>query len=197
MKKISFGNLKIPSSTLIINMSSAHECCCKDVCKFGISKKCYALKSEIRFPNVRESRAAQTEYWRTTSNEQKLLDFAELWKKHPRKMPTIKAVRFNEAGDMRDMDDLNLLIDLANKYKSVQFYSYSHNKQLMDPVSIYDLPLNLSINLSYKHHKTGFNTFVLDTDYERGETISVCPGDCRKCNLCLTAKGLKIGVKIH
>ncbi len=199
----SFGNSKLPSDTLIISMSSHKECAMKSACPFGDSEdakyrgKCYSKKPEVQYENVRNSRAQQTEYWRSTSNEQKLIDFANLWKKHPRKMPTIKAVRFNESGDMRDYNDLMLLMNLASMYSGIEFYLYTHNEQLMDPVSILDLPDNLTINLSYRHNKPGFNTFVPIEDYKDGEDYIVCPGNCKTCSLCLEAKELNIGVEIH
>lgn len=197
--KYSFGNKKLPTDTLIINMSSALECPMIKECKFSHlnTAKCYAYKAERMYPNVRDSRAAQTTYWRTTSNEQKLLDFADLWRKHPKKMPTIKAVRFNEAGDMRDLLDLALLHKLATTYSDIKFYSYSHNEELMRDIKITDLPSNLTINLSYKHDKPGFNTFILDTDYDGSEDVIPCPGNCKICSLCQDSNELNISVEIH
>ena len=80
MLKYSWGNLKVPKTTLIINMSSAEECPAKDQCPFsrgsgveGKDGKCYALKAERQYPLVRAARKAQTEYWRSHTNEPSVL----------------------------------------------------------------------------------------------------------------------------
>jgi hypothetical protein len=207
MNSYGFGNKKLPSSTLIINMSSAQECSMREQCQFSAKEfsgngKCYALKAERMYPNVRNSRALQTEYWRTTDNKQKLKDFADLFRKHPRKMNTITAVRFNESGDMREVgkggeEDLAFLIELAKTYGSIVFYTYTHNKELMRDVWVTDLPDNLAINLSYKNYKNGFNSFRLDTEYNLSDNVIECCGDCRVCSLCQENGNLNIAVSLH
>ena len=202
--RYSFGNSKLPTSTIIINMSSAEECPMRHVCPFAVGSgvegkdgKCYALKAARMYPNVKESRKFQTEYWRTTDNFQKLADFNDLYRMHPRKMPTVTAVRFNESGDMRGAEDLAFLIMLAIEHPELEVYTYTHNEELMRHIDATKLPDNLTINLSYRNDKEGFNTFCADVDYDGAEDTLTCPGDCKICSLCQESKGLNIAVAIH
>ena len=202
--RYSWGNSKLPTTTLIINMSSAEECPMKHVCPFakgsgvkGKDGKCYALKAERMYPNVRSSRAAQTEWWRSNNNTNKLLAIKDLWRVHPKKMLTIDAIRFNEAGDMRGEEDLAFLIELAVLFPDLQIYTYTHNKDLMEDITVEMLPKNLTINLSYRNDKEGFNTFCATDDFDSAEDSIPCVGDCRICTLCQSSKSLNITVDIH
>ena len=75
-------------------------------------------------------------------------------------------------------------------------YTYTKNKELMAPFKASDFPSNLVINLSYKHDQ-GFNTFLLDTDYDSEADYFLCPQDCRKCSFCTKSNGINIGVRKH
>ena len=204
MLKYSWGNLKVPKTTLIINMSSAEECPAKDQCPFskgsgveGKDGKCYALKAERQYPSVREARKTQTEYWKSHSNKEKEEDFASILAKHPGKAKSLKAVRFNESGDISSYEDIALLVNLATQHPNITFYAYTHNKKVMDTINIEDLPENLCINLSYRHDKPGFNTFCLDTDYDEAEQVYDCNGNCTNCYLCLIPQAANIKLEIH
>ena len=57
------GNKKIGNDTLIFNMGSATDCPSK---KLGLCRhcdKCYALKAERQYPQVRPFRDRQADYW--------------------------------------------------------------------------------------------------------------------------------------
>ena len=111
----------------------------------------------------------------------------------------ITAIRFSCSGDMRGRADLEYMILVAQKYPHIRVYTYTHRSDIMEDISINDLPDNLTINLSYIHDKPGFNTFCLVDDIQKvGIPVVKCPGKCFKgCNICQHSKGVNIGVDLH
>ena len=191
--EFSMGNTKLPTSTMIFNMSSATGCPLKEECRFGQDGTCYALKAEIQYKRrCKAYRERQSSYWYSNSSNQIIKDIQTALKKHK----GITAIRFNESGDMRDMSDFRKLNKIANSV-SVPVYTYTHNREVISKITKKDVSENLSINISFPNSKKGFNTYCLDTDYSKNQKYITCPGSCKKCNLCVRSKGLKLSVKLH
>lgn len=193
--EFSIGNLKIGRDTLIFNMGSAMHCpsAALGLCGLGENgnKKCYALKTEkLRTKFVPDFRARQEKYWMTHTAIQIARDVAVILYSEPQ----LTTIRVNEAGDFHGPDCIEKLFFIAQGNPDHTFYTYTHRADLMKYVKIEDVPANLSINLSYKSKKQGFNTFEI---VPKGSDKINCAGDCRHCHLCKTPSGTKIYVGMH
>ncbi len=189
---VSNGNHKIGSDTLILNMTSATDCPSKvlGLCKLG--KKCYAMKAERQYPQILPYRRAQEEYWGHSTAEEIAKDLGAEIKKH--KKTPIKFIRVSEAGDFRsqlDVEKLSKVADLVwSEPNSAKFYVYTARKDL----DFSKISPNLVVNGSGFVVNNSF-TAVPKKGIEKYSTI--CPGNCRGCDLCKSAAGLQIKVRIH
>ena len=188
----SLGNSKLPTTTMIFNMSSAGNCPMKSECKFGQDTSCYALKAERQYPACFPYRERQSAYWYSNSVNQIISDIQTALKRHKK----VNAIRFNESGDMKDIADFRKLNKIANSV-SVPVYTYTQNREVISKITKKDVSENLSINISFPNSKKGFNTYCLDTDYSKNQKFVLCVGSCKRCNLCVKSRGLKIATKLH
>jgi hypothetical protein len=204
---VACGNTKSPITTAIINMSSAKECPSQfaGFCPFAphsgskYAGKCYALKAERMYKNTRNVRRKQTIYWRDSDWGKIVIDVLELIERRSRTKYPLRAIRFNEAGDMDTIDCLEKLIRVA-EYVDIPVYAYTHNCFVMRDVHPADLPRNLTINLSYwdeNKYKQGFNIFCLPEDIPSGIKTKRCAGACHLgCTMCQRETGA-ITVDLH
>jgi len=131
---IASGNLKIPKSTAIFNMSSATECASLKlgICSAVIDGKnfCYAMKSERSYrPNVKPYRDRQRDYWLKVSAEEFVWHFMLIQSLKPE--PYTK-IRLNEAGDFHSqecVDKAERIAQLLHPY-DVKVYCYTSRKDL-------------------------------------------------------------------
>lgn len=184
---VSYGNSKLPKSTLIFNLGSATNCPSKKLGLCKVCKACYAMKAERQYPSVLPYRERQAELWKRTD----AVDFAySIVKINEKKRTKIKHVRFNEAGDFSsqaDVDKMSAIARILKKY-GIRCYVYTARKDL-DFSKRND---NLIVNGS------GFmvdNAFVAVK--EHSDTSLKCIGDCKKCSLCSIPNGFVIEAKIH
>ena len=63
MNLITFGNSKIPKTTLIFNMGSSKDCQSRILGMCLCADVCYARKSEKIYPNVLPYRKRQADFW--------------------------------------------------------------------------------------------------------------------------------------
>jgi hypothetical protein len=213
--EIKAGNLKIGADTLIFNLGSATHCPSgmTGQCDLFRTKKCYAMKAELQYPDVLPYRERQKAYWYSTSTA----DILEHLKKEfsrKRKVP-IKFLRWNEAGDVATDEDLIRMVEIAEAFPSVVFYTYTHNQVAFDAFLSKGvaIPKNLVFNLS-NFTRPGFNTFQVDGGFSvkslkkewqayRADAVKrfghrrTCIGDCSKCSLCKVSHGKEILVPLH
>jgi|TARA_Y100000310_G_scaffold307018_1_gene348695 hypothetical protein len=197
------GNGKLPITTLIYNMGSASHCPSdiKGLCPFGsingngkLKSKCYAFKAERMYKAVLPYRTRQEAHWLNSSITQLIEDIKESLEYTDY---MIKAIRFNESGDMHSIECLNKLKAIAKAFPELRIYTYTHRSDIMKNITIDMLPENLCINLSYSNNKEGFNSFILADKIKNNVPSIECIADCRKCNLCSFSTGINIAVKIH
>ena len=197
-KLLSSGNTKIPRTTAIFNMSSAHECpsyrlgLCRAFTKDG-RHVCYALKSETAmFPDVQPRRERQMKFWLTCTAEEFVWQFLLI---NALKELPWNALRFNEAGDFH----MQACVDKAEKIAmmlaryGIKTYGYTCRSDLD-----FSKTNHLIISGS-SFQKTGItNVFMMveDVKTERPKGYGVCPMNCKICTRCLT-RGLKTVVKQH
>lgn len=207
MKKylISVGNKKLSRETMIFNLCSATECPMRFNCEFGKNKTCYALKAERVYPRVLPYRTRQKEFWQSTSLEDKIGYFRDFLDHHKK----IKYLRFNEAGDITSVKDLEEMDKIAlaiKKSHGVKTYSYTHNLSLLLKYRPKHFVMNLSVDeCNMKIYKANLDSFK---KYNRFKAVAkteiptykcTCLGhDCMsKCKKCIHQTGKTIYVGIH
>lgn len=186
------GNHKLPKSTAIINITSAHDCPAKKKGMCPVPKgKCYALKAERSFrPQCLPYRRRQTVVWDALpawAIAAALIRHSENARTHK-----ITKVRFSEAGDFRNQKDVNKMSEVAKilKYAGIIVYGYTARKDL-DYTNVSD---NMVITGS------GFmvhNSFTAVPKETLNKYKHVCKMDCSICNLCAKRKGIKIYAPLH
>ena len=202
--KVTFGNRKLPKTTMIMNITSATDCparklgmCQLDKCGIG-SNKCYALKAEKFRPATLVHRRKQQEWW-----DQGIMDMLYSFKDFRRKMRrTVLAVRVGESGDLRDLRDYLNVYTLALDNPDLTWYLYTARKDITDRLT----PAirnrdNLVINGSGWMADNAFIAVpkgaARPVAKEGVKKIAWCAGDCRKCTLCLKKGGTTIYAREH
>ena len=127
------GNIKIPSTTAIFNMSSATDCpsqrlgLCK-AAKAGV--KCYAKKAEYSYhPFVLPYRRRQESYWKSVRAHEFVSQFLLL---NAIKEKPFTALRFNESGDFHSqacVDKAELIAMMLHRF-GIRTYCYTSRSDL-------------------------------------------------------------------
>lgn len=197
--------LKKKDGTQLTNIVGTCDGCCKD-CK----KDCYAIKTQIRYS--------------TLDNLQRWSDNTILAKEVPEKFfaeleqyldrEFVSAVRYHAMGEIPSKEYLEYMFDIAEKYKHVQFYTYTKRFKWIEEVCSKRLkPTNLVINVSIWHKNYNnplqFPEFIYDDGTEDElKNIPHCPAvdrnghetgiTCAQCRRCVYAKkGQKTAVYAH
>lgn len=186
MVLVSNGNRKIGKDTVILNITSAHDCVSdkKGLCK--ISHKCYAKKAEKQYKAVLPYRRRQEVQWDTMSGQQLAEAINDLVS---RKRSPVKYLRFSESGDFRAQKDVNKLIQLAENTDLI-VYGYTARSDL----DFSKRPSNMIVNGSSFMVD---NSFTPITKEEAPNHDLVCGGDCSVCDWCKKAGNDDIRVVIH
>jgi hypothetical protein len=201
--KVTFGNKKLPETTMIMNITSATDCparklgmCQLDHCGIG-SSKCYALKAEKFRPDTLAHRRKQQAWWDQPAGDM-IASFKLLRSKMRRK---ITAVRVGESGDFRNLSDVLKLVVLAAGNKDLTWYLYTAREDLFTDAVQRTLPRNVVVNGSGWMADNGFYAVPRDAARpvakEGVKKIAWCAGDCRKCTLCLKKGGVAIYAREH
>lgn len=183
---LSSGNLKLPTTTAIFNMSSATDCPSLKLglCKAMVGDKsvCYAMKAELPYrPDVLPYRRRQEDYWKNISAEEFVVQFLMI--QSTKKKPYDK-IRFNESGDFHDQScvkKLNKIASYLKRYR-VKIYCYTSRDDLdFTCVTSNNLVINGS---GFK--KAGItNEFkMIESLEDRPAGFAICPKDCRLCDRC-------------
>lgn len=189
------GNKKIPNTTAIFNMSSAHDCPSK---KLGLCKaaacgvKCYAIKSEVASrPLVQPYRERQRDFWLSTSAESFAVQFLLI---NALRRVTFNALRFNEAGDFHSQECLDKAEKIARILKPYGVTCYCYTSR--DDLDYHRLEALKVSGSGFK--KDGVvNVFqIIDREEDKPKGYGLCPQDCRACDRCLKA-GLRTAIVKH
>ena len=191
---VQFGNTKLGNHTLIINMGTARECPSKALGMCNAVKngaKCYALKAEIMYPQSAPYRQRQFTYWRKNTATKIANDI--ILKIGNRQSEPIKYVRFNEAGDFWDQNDVKKLDIIAKKLRNfgIVVYGYTARRDL-------DFK-NVSFLVKGSGHKKGNNgmTTIIGKDDPVPEGYFLCPGSCKSCDACMKPDKQNIAFRKH
>ena len=197
-KLLSSGNRKLPITTAIFNMSSAHDCPSfkLGLCRAYNSKGkhiCYARKAETSmFKCVEPRRNKQQDFWLNCTAE----DFvSQILLINSMKANPWTALRLNESGDFHSQAcvDKAERIALLLKRHGIIVYGYTSRSDL----SFVNCKNLIVSGSSFK--KEGIaNIFLMveDIKKQRPKGFGVCCGNCRVCNRC-QVRGLNTVVKQH
>lgn len=112
----SYGNSKLPKSTLIVNLSSAENCPSRKRGLCEIEDKCYARKCERIYPNYKKKNLIVEEWFNSASDN----DIIDLMNAYIEDAPEkIKLCRLNEAGDFRDQKQVRQMNRVAKHLKKL------------------------------------------------------------------------------
>jgi hypothetical protein len=193
MIKVSFGNKKLPRSTMIFNIPARVTCPGRTAFCEGA---CYALKAERMYKAVLPARQGNFEETRKASFA---FDMAALVRRHRHK---VHQVRIHESGDFYSQAYLEKWYHVCQDNPGTAFYAYTKSFHL----NYWGKPSNLVLIASfdkstrdqdrerYRERKRFFsNTFSI---VDRKAPAS-CVQDCTICSTCWTGKGHNITVNQH
>ncbi len=185
------GNKKIGNDTIIFNMQPAYRCISKilGLCQLPNTNMCYALRDEHKYKQVLVYRKRQQKYWVDAPIDTILKDIIHIKQVRPK----IRYIRFNESGDITNLNDIKKLNHIANVLKEhdILVYTYTARSDLFKRNTI-TLSDNLVINGS------GFmvhNEFRVVKDYKILYPNLLCSGKCIDCIYCKTRMNKVIYVK--
>lgn len=193
---IACGNLKLPRTTAIFNMGSAHSCPSKKLglCQAWVKGKCvcYAMKSETSYhPNTQPYRNEQMKYWLNSTVEKFVYDFLIL---NYHKRNKFTALRFNESGDFWDQECIDKADKIAYALNAYGIRSYGYTARR---------DLNFSNLQKLIVHGSGFYKEGLSGEFKMIDMHAkapvgyvMCKGDCRICHMCLN-RVKKICIRRH
>lgn len=192
--KVSFGNKKLPKSTLIFNLPAVITCPLRT--KF-CEVNCYALKAERQYKHV----VLQARQWNLDKVQQgqfKRLMIEVIETRYDK----IKQVRIHESGDFYNQAYLNDWFEVAREFPKLTFYAYTKSFQLNFSKKPANFVLIASLDDTtnfrriklYNEQKECFdNAFIVVDRHAEAD----CIGDCSKCSRCWTQKGQTITVNHH
>lgn len=195
-KIFSYGNKKLPASTMIFNLTTAKNCPSK-MCK--VAEFCYAKKGENRFIDV---------FLRNLRNKImleniSLKDFLKLLELYIEYAPMkIKNIRISEEGDFINIDYVKIADAIAGHIKAkygitttiytAKPYDFSQFKNLIVNASIPAVknPTRYFFAKTVdKLKELGVNLNGKGIQYnEKVGNYFVCPCECRLCGFCYRTK---------
>lgn len=191
--KVSFGNKKLPKTTMIFNLPAIKTCPGKtEFCE----KYCYALKAERLYPQVYPARKHNL---KLSQSDNFVSLMIETIAKNQHK---INAVRIHESGDFYNQAYLNAWFMIASEFPSVKFYAYTKSFHLQFSnkpsnfvlIASFDQTTTDKARLEYGSRRQFFdNTFSIVGKKDPAS----CMQDCTKCSLCWMKTGQSITVNVH
>lgn len=174
-----FGSDKTGDDTLILNMGSATLCPARARCHVLLDgRKCYPAQVERLHPQVKLFRDRQAAYWLGASAEDIVADI--LAKVAGRDPPT-RYLRFNESGDFASQACVDKLSSIAAALKDEGIVSYGFTARD-------DLDFSgATFLVKGSGHDRGNNgrSVVIGPGDPIPEGLSLCPEDCRTCDICM------------
>lgn len=216
---ISWGNNKVAKSVVIFNMNSATDCpnaatseeepSETGACQVPWSD-CYAHVTESQYPNPLDYRRRQEYLWDRLSAEQWAGAFKCILS---RKRNDVTAIRFSEAGDFRNNDDVKKVDKIAQMLatEGIDVYTYSASHKL-DWSNAEHFTVNQSNGLA-NYGDRRFSAVPIPEgesaeDVELPEDTVWCAFDysdadgderpkCGECRLCIDKEGPNVAIPLH
>lgn len=200
---VSYGNKKI-GKTLNFNTLAIFGGCGGMCGKCGCFKYCYAIKDAMRFPAVLRSRAINT-VLSMLDRDRYFTEIAEQIERHK----SYKFVRFHVSGEIRDMDYLTHMVEIAKQFPERIFWTYTKQYEIVnsycDKYGKESIPSNFTIMFSEwdgypMHNPYNFPVFhFVPNGKALHENVFVCPGNCNYCkeHCCGCVAGQSAQAKEH
>jgi hypothetical protein len=203
---IVLGNKKLPKTTAVLNICPASLCpsALLGFCQLKDISSCYARQEERVWANTCiPSRFAMQAYWDRNDAWSIARDLVAY---NDTKRTKIKALRVNECGDFRhqgDVDKAEMLAYYLSK-SGIIVYCYSARRDL-DYSDCEHLVVNGSGWLAHNRFQVAYKLtnpepgkwLAEDKDGNQVECQYACPGDCRKCSVCLSPRKRTTAVLLH
>ena len=178
--KISYGNQKLPKSTIIVSCGSWFNCYGKKTGLCDICQYCYDKYVEIMYKDTLASRFLKEVLFRSYDSD----ILSDHINKECKKNTLL--CRFNEVGELRNDTDLKKVVDISNnlfEVNGIKSYIYTHNNQLNFNIDRPNLIMNGSDFMVDNEYK------VLTEDQQPNKNWIECICDCNNCNKCSLNKG--------
>lgn len=193
MIKISFGNKKLPSDTMIFNIPARVTCPGRtEFCAVS----CYALKAERLYKAVLPARQSNFEASRLPTFAADMVERVN-GVKHK-----IKRIRVHESGDFYNQAYLDAWYIVARAFPGIRFYAYTKSFHL----NFSACPDNFWLIASFDSTTTpaAMANYALRREYFKNSFTIVdrhapatCVQDCSACNKCWTGRGRNLTVNQH
>lgn len=198
MSIFSYGNKKLPKTTMIFNLCPASCCPSRNLGLCKCADICYARRAEETYgkPGALAHRMKQMAFWTTYSDEG--IANAILGIQERRRTP-MKALRLNEAGDFWSQYDVNKARCLAYRLynspvtRGCITYCYTARSDLTFP----DEPYFRVMGSGFMVHGA-YRVVRKGQEMPKADKMNIhCPGDCRKCRVCLDPRGRTVWNREH
>lgn len=153
------------------------------LCKIPAGK-CYALKAERQYKQVLPYRRKQWAAFHTLDRQYLV------WSIEKQITRSTKYIRFSESGDFysqTDVDKVSYIVNAMERH-GIKVYGYTARRDL-------DFS-RISSNMTV----TG-SGFMIHNNFKAVKALNktgrICPGDCRRCDMCKTRKGVTIQALYH
>lgn len=182
-----FGNDKAGDDTVLLNMGSATRCPARSRCRVILEgRKCYPAQVERLHPVVKDFRDRQEAYWLATPAERIA---ADLLARIAGRQPRIRFLRFNESGDFAGqacVDKLSVVAGILKRAAGIVTFGFSARDDL-------DFS-GVEFLVKGSGHDRGNNgrSVVIGPGDPLPAGHTLCPEDCRHCEICMRADGTDI-----
>ena len=162
------GNHKLGEDTIIFNMTSGHDCPCRDKC--DVRGNCYAVADEKLWKTPLDYRRRQNIFWDNTTIDEFIAA-----------IPIPNYFRFSESGDFRTQVDVDRMTAVAKAIskRGIVTYGYTNRPDL-------DLTALMEVAVVNGHGFMANNATVIK-EGDLSKYKFVCPGNCRTCDWCKVA----------
>jgi len=184
----SYGNKKLPESTMIVNLTSAQNCPAKQLGLCLVPDVCYAQKCERIYKLYRQKNLL-VEDWLVRCPEEEIIRLLDAYIQGAKMK--ISHLRIDEAGDFRDqnqIDQWNRICGYLKQKYGIISYTYTARSDLD-----FRSANNIIVNASRPGVKGSIRMFLC-TPRDRFDQLQPdrnhykCPGDCKRCQMCATDK---------
>ena len=202
------GNKKLGSNIAYLNLGPAILCPSHalGLCQLkNPDKECYSLKAERTYGSsvCTKARMAASEYWARNSAWQLAQDLVRLNEARRKK---ITVLRISESCDFQtqsDVDKAEMLAYYLSEH-GIRTYCYTARRDL-DYSDCEHLVVNGSGWMAHNRFQVAYKLtnpepgkwLAEDKDGNQVECQYVCPGDCRKCSVCLSPRKRTTAVRLH
>ena len=202
---IVLGNKKLPRTTAVLNICPASLCpsALLGLCQLKDVKLCFARQEERTWAHTcLPSRFAMQAYWDMNDAWSIARDIVAF---NDAKRVKIRALRINECGDFRHQGDVEKAEMLSHHLAKSGIITYCYTARVdLDFSDCAHLVVNGSGFMVHNRFQAAHGlrtedgrTIVGDKNGNDVVADYVCPGDCRKCSVCLFRRGRTTAVLLH